>query len=325
LAAKRRVCATILPSTLRTAGNQLISISEIDPDLPVIIAGPTASGKSALAMEIARGQGRTIVNADALQVWSCWQVLSARPDAADEASVPHRLYGHVMPGAAYSVGHWLREVAEILAGDPRPVIVGGTGLYVSALTEGLAEIPATPAAVRRAADARIAAGDATGLLAELDPETAARIDRQNPARIQRAWEVLQATGRGLAAWQAETGTPVLAPGMATLLLLNADRDWLADRIDRRFDMMLAAGALDEARSVLPRWNPAAPWAKAIGAPELIAHLRGQMTLEAAATAAKAASRQYAKRQRTWFRKRMSGWRAAPTPQCVGQRSPNMGG
>ena len=273
----------------------------------MVIAGPTASGKSALALRIAERQGGVIVNADALQVWGCWRVLTARPSAKEEARAPHLLYGHLPCGADYSVGHWLREVAEVLAGPERPIIVGGTGLYLSALTEGLAEIPPVPAEVRAEADARLAADEMAAMLAELDEATRARTDPLNPARIQRAWEVQRATGRGLAEWQAATGPALLAPGNARLLVLEAGRDWLAERIDRRFRAMLAQGALEEARAVLPDWSPAAPWAKAIGAPELVAHLRGEMTLEEAVTAAQAASRQYAKRQRTWFRARMKAW------------------
>ncbi|MFZ5751337.1 MAG: tRNA (adenosine(37)-N6)-dimethylallyltransferase MiaA [Pseudomonadota bacterium] len=277
-------------------------------DRPVLIAGPTASGKSALALRLAQTQGRTIVNADALQVWSCWRVLTARPDAGEEARAPHRLYGHVAPGSDYSVGHWLREVAALLREDPAPVIVGGTGLYLSALTEGLAEIPPVPPAIRAEADARLRNEGAGALLAELDAATAARIDRRNPARIQRAWEVLRATGRGLALWQEATAAPLVPLAEAQALVIEAPPAWLNPRIDARFDAMLQGGALDEARAVLPVWQASAPWTRAIGAPELVAHLQGAMTLPEAAAAAKTASHQYAKRQRTWFRNRLSGWR-----------------
>ena len=272
---------------------------------PVLIAGPTASGKSALAMELAARDGRVIVNADALQVHDQWRVLTARPSVADEAAVPHALYGHVARGAAYSVGHWLREVEPLLA---RPVvIVGGTGLYLTALTQGLAPIPAIPPEVRAEADALLAGGGLAALLAGVDPATAAGIDRANPARVQRAWEVLRATGRGLADWQSGATLPLLPLADAETLLVMPDRDTLAARIERRFDAMLAHGALDEVRAALPHWQPDAPWARAIGAPELVAHLRGQITLPQATDAAKAATRQYAKRQRTWFRGRMADW------------------
>jgi tRNA dimethylallyltransferase len=278
-------------------------IATVPRAAPVLIAGPTASGKSALALALARAQGRQIVNADALQVYARWRILTARPTPDEEAAVPHRLYGHVGRDEAWSTGHWLRAVAGILAEDPAPVIVGGTGLYFTALTSGLAEIPPVPPAVRAVADAM----PLGALVADLDPETAARIDLANRARVQRAWEVLRATGRGLAAWQAETGPPVLPAARAVRVVLDPPRDWLAARIDARFDAMLAAGALDEVARELPHWDPVQPSARAIGAPELVAHLEGRMSLAEAATAAKAASRQYAKRQRTWFRNRMGDW------------------
>ncbi|MFN3641922.1 MAG: tRNA (adenosine(37)-N6)-dimethylallyltransferase MiaA [Gemmobacter sp.] len=284
-------------------------LAAVPDDRPVLIAGPTASGKSALALALAEAQGRRIVNADALQVYARWRVLTARPTAADEARVPHRLYGHVARDAAWSVGHWLRSVAAELAGDPRPVIVGGTGLYFTALTEGLAPIPEIPPAIRAEADARRMAGDVAGLLAEIDAGTRARIDAANPARIQRAWEVWRTTGRGLAAWQAGTAAPLLPRDRCTAVVLRPPRDWLAARIDARFDAMLAAGALDEVVAELPHWDPALPSARAIGAPELVAHLRGETDLRTARAAAQAASRQYAKRQRSWFRNRMGDWPA----------------
>lgn len=277
------------------------------PDLPVLIAGPTASGKSALALAIAEAQGGVIVNADALQVYACWQILTARPSAAEQARAPHALYGHLGRDAPWSVGHWLRAVAPLLHGSSRPILVGGTGLYFSALTEGLAEIPPTPPEVRFEADARRARLGIAALLAELDPATAAKIDRLNPARVQRAWEVQAATGRGLAAWQGETPPPLLPLSAAQPFVLEAPPAWLGPRIDRRFDAMLAAGALEEARAELPFWDPARPSARAIGAPELIAHLRGALSLAEAASAAKIATRQYAKRQRTWFRNRLGAW------------------
>jgi tRNA dimethylallyltransferase len=285
-------------------------LASISREAPVLIAGPTASGKSALAMELAARDGRVIVNADALQVYGCWRLLTARPTEAEEASQPHALYGHLAHDAPWSVGHWLRALRDQLA---RPVvIVGGTGLYFTALTEGLAEIPPIPAAVRAEGDA-LRQGDLAAMLAALDPETAARIDRANPARVQRAWEVQRATGRGLAFWQAQTPRPDLALAEAEALVLRPDVDWLNARIDRRFDAMMAQGALKEARAALPWWAPGLPAARAIGASELIAHLRGEMPLAQAVAQAKIASRQYAKRQRTWFRNRMAGWRGLTLP------------
>lgn len=283
-----------------------------DPARHVVIAGPTAAGKSALALDIAQAQGGTIVNADALQVWSCWRVLTARPSAGDEARATHALYGHVAPGQAYSVGDWLAEVAGLMASGQRLIVVGGTGLYLTALTEGLAVIPPVPDAIRAEADAlRLSPDGLSRLVSDLDRRTAAGIDLRNPMRVQRAWEVLRATGRGLADWQADTPPPLIPPDKATMLVINADRDRLAARIAARFDAMLAAGALDEARAVLPHWQAGAQWARAIGAPELIRHLRGELTLAQARDAAVIASRQYAKQQRSWFRNRMRDWQAVP--------------
>ncbi len=286
-------------------------LSTLSREAPILIAGPTASGKSALAMELAARDGRVIVNADALQVYDCWRILTARPSAQDETALPHALYGHIGRDAPYSVGHWLREVTPLLS---RPVvIVGGTGLYFSALTEGLADIPPTPPAIRAEADQRLSQHGPAALLADLDPATTARIDTRNPARIQRAWEVQRSTGRGLAVWQDQTGAPLLPLSQVQAVVLRPDVDWLNTRIDLRFDQMIAAGALEEARAELPHWQPTRPASRAIGAPELIAHLRGEMPLPDAIAAAKIASRQYAKRQRTWFRSRMADWRSLPLP------------
>jgi tRNA dimethylallyltransferase len=292
-------------------GVSVPSIAGISREAPVLIAGPTASGKSALALELAARDGRVVVNADALQVYGCWRILSARPSQAEEAALPHALYGHIGRDQPYSVGHWLREVTEFLA---RPVvIVGGTGLYFSALTEGLAEIPPTPPEVRALADARREAEGFAALLTELDAETAARIDRNNPARVQRAWEVQAATGRGLAFWQDQTGPALLPLSRAEALVLRPEVAWLDARIARRFDQMIDQGALEEVRAELPNWDPARASAKAIGAPELVAYLRGSCDLQTAVTAATLASRQYAKRQRTWLRSRMKNWREVTLP------------
>lgn len=282
-------------------------IKSLDRERPVLLAGPTASGKSALALEIAAHLGGPIVNADALQVFANWRVLTARPSAEDEAAHPHALYGHVPGDTPYSVGDWLRDLKPYLGGAP-PVIVGGTGLYFTALTEGLAEIPPTPDDIRQTAMARFETEGTEALLAELDPQTAARIDRQNPMRVQRAWEVLTTTGRGLATWQDETPPPLLPLAETQPLLRNAPKDWLTPRIEKRFDLMLKEGALDEARANAPGFHPGLPSAKAIGAAELVAHVQGTLTLDAARKAATIATRQYAKRQRSWFRARMKDWR-----------------
>lgn len=279
-------------------------LREIPAQRPVLIAGPTASGKSGLALRLAEAAGGVIVNADALQVYGNWRVLTARPGPADLVRAPHALYGHVGPHDGYSAGHWLRDVAPLLQGAARPIIVGGTGLYFSALTSGLAEIPPTPPDIRAEADGL----SLDALRADLDPRTAARIDLANRARVQRAWEVARATGRGLADWQDDTPPPLLPPEACTALVLQADKEWLTPRIARRFDAMLQAGALDEVRANLADWDPALPSMKAIGAPELVAHLRGEIPIERAREEAIIATRQYAKRQRTWFRSRMAGWR-----------------
>ncbi len=288
-----------------------MKLAGISTEAPVLIAGPTASGKSALALEIAARDGRLIVNADALQVYDNWRVLTARPTEAEVAALPHALYGHVGRDEPYSVGHWLRDVAPLLA---RPVvIVGGTGLNFNALTRGLAEIPETPAEIRAEADTRIQAEGRAALLAELDAATVALIDTQNGVRVQRAWEVLRATGRGLASWQDATPAPLVPLERAEALVLTPETGWLNDRIDRRFAAMIAGGALEEARENLAGWNPARPASRAIGGPELIAHLQGALSLEAAIAAATLASRQYAKRQRTWFRSNMGAWRQLSLP------------
>lgn len=275
---------------------------------PVLIAGPTASGKSALALALAERDGGVVVNADAIQVYANWRVLTARPSLADEARVPHRLFGHVAHDQDYSVGHWLREVEDLLNGPDRLIIVGGTGLYFTVLTTGLAEIPATPSDIRAEADALRVAGRNDEMLAELDPVTRSRIDELNPMRIQRAWEVWRSTGRSLADWQDNTPPPLIPLRTCTALVLDAGKAWLNARIAQRFDRMITQGALDEARANLPLWNPALPSFKAIGAPELVAHLRGEISLDEAREAATIATRQYAKRQRTWFRARMRSWR-----------------
>ncbi len=279
------------------------ALPDIPPDRPVLIAGPTACGKSALALEIAERDGGVIVNADASQVYGCWRVITARPSPKDEARVPHHLYGHVDWRQTYSAGHWLRDVKPLLGTGERPIIVGGTGLYFAALTQGMADIPAIPAEIR-------ARGDATAtqqMLAALDEPTRKRIDSANRARVQRAWEVLAATGRGLADWQRDTPPPMLAPKDAVRLLVEAPRDWLNARIETRLDAMLDRGALDEMAQMRGCHDPSLPAFRAIGVPELTAYLNGETTLNEARARVVIATRQFAKRQRTWFRARMADW------------------
>jgi tRNA dimethylallyltransferase len=286
-----------------------MDLDAIPPDRPVLIAGPTASGKSALALRIAQGAGGVVVNADALQIYSGWRVLTARPSSAEERAAPHALFGHVGMEEAYSVGHWLRDVAPVLDGPLRPILVGGTGLYLSALTEGLADVPPTPPEIRAEADAL----SLEDLRAGLDPRTSLGLDLRNRARVQRAWEVLRATGRGLADWQADPAPPLLPLSRATAIVLRPEVPWLDARIGARFDRMLDEGALDEVRALLPRWREGAPAFRALGAEELRAHLLGELPLEEARDRAVLASRRYAKRQRTWFRSRMGAWLSLPLP------------
>lgn len=286
-------------------------MATLAPDRPVLIAGPTASGKSAVALAIAEAQGGMIVNADASQVYECWRVITARPSKQEEARVPHALYGHVAYDAPYSAGHWLRDVAPLLDGA-RPIIVGGTGLYFASLTEGLADIPATPPEIRAEAEEYPLAE----LVAALDPETARRIDLANRARVQRAWEVQRATGRSLAAWQDSTPPPLLPDGTFQGVVLDSPKQWLTPRIETRYDAMLRGGALDEAHAMSDRYDPALPSCRAIGVSEAMAVIRGEMEHAEAVTSATIATRQYAKRQRTWFRARLSTWQWVSAPELA---------
>lgn len=287
---------------------------------PILIAGPTASGKSALALGLAERVGGWVINADSMQIYADWRVLTARPSQEEEARAPHRLYGHVGAEAAYSVGDWLREIGDVLLACEQagatPIIVGGTGLYFRALTQGLAPIPDIGEDVRKEAETRALNPDA--LFAELsarDPETAAKLDPMNPARLARAWEVLEATGIGLAAWWREAAPPLLPLDQCLALRLNADRDWLYARCDARFDLMLEGGALEEARRVATLDCAAgAGVLKPVGATDLIAYIRGEMSLEDAAERSKTATRRYAKRQLTWSRNQMAEWVEIPAQE-----------
>ena len=278
-------------------------LRDISPEKHVLIAGPTASGKSALALKIAAAQGGVIVNADASQVYDCWRIITARPSPAEEAQTPHLLYGHIGAHDTYSTGHWLREVTALLGSGQRLIITGGTGLYFAALTQGLAEIPQTPTEIRAKGDEM----PLPALLAALDGETLARIDTQNRARAQRAWEVQIATGKGLAAWQDATGPAALPLAACHPIVFDVEKDWLNARIAKRFDMMIDQGALAEAEAVRPHYAPNLPAHRAIGVPELMAYLDGQITLQEAKEQAVIATRRFAKRQRTWMRNKMADW------------------
>lgn len=288
----------------------------IPPTLrPVLIAGPTASGKSLLALEIARRDGGCVINADALQVYDCWRVLTARPDDADLARAPHRLYGHVTASERYSVGDWLRDAAAVLADCARlrlrPIFVGGTGLYFEALTSGLAPVPPVPPELRVRSEAILRTEGLAALVAELarsDPETLAGIDRRNPRRVQRAWEVHAATGRGLAAHQAASASPLIAAAECGRVVILPEKGITNNFIEARLRRMIEKGALEEcARFRAAGFAADLPAARALGAPELMAHLDGALTLEAATAAAATATARYAKRQRTWIRNRMKNW------------------
>jgi tRNA dimethylallyltransferase len=287
-------------------------LNGIDPSRHLLIAGPTASGKSALALAVAKQQGGVIVNADALQIWSCWRILTARPSPSDEAEARHLLYGHVAPARNYSVGDWLDDVGAILRSGQRLIVAGGTGLYLTALTQGLAYVPPTAPEIRAEADRILTQSDGLArLVADLDPATRDRIDLRNPARVQRAWEVLRSTGRGLSEWQADTPPPLISAKDSQRLVITADRDWLAERIAVRFRLMMDQGATEEVRANLPIWDPSRQWARAIGAPELVAALKGELDLQTAIDRAVIATRQYAKSQRIWFRGRMKDWNSWP--------------
>lgn len=279
----------------------------------LLIAGPTASGKSALALALARETGGVIVNADAMQVYADLRVLTARPSPAEEASAPHRLYGTVDAAEAYSAGKWQRaalSALEAIWAEDRPaIVVGGTGLHFAALTEGLAPAPEIPPDITRAARAEASAdpGAAHARLATVDPVAAARISPADAVRIARALEVHDATGAPLSALQAGTRPP-LAPGQWAGLALAPPRDGLYAAIERRFEAMLSAGALEEARTLHQRGlDPALPCMKAHGMPWLARHFEGAITLSAAAEGAILDTRHYAKRQLTWIRNRMRDW------------------
>jgi tRNA dimethylallyltransferase len=273
----------------------------------LLIAGPTASGKSALALAIAGRIGGTIINTDSMQVYRELRILTARPTAADEVLIPHRLYG-VRPAAeASSVAWWRQQALSIMrqasAEGRVPILTGGSGLYFVALTDGLVDIPDPGPAARADARRRLTRDGPAALhaaLHEVDARTAARLKPEDSQRIARAWEVWVGTGTGLAAWQAQRGEP--APWRFTAILLDPPRDALRDAIAGRFDAMLKQGALEEVRALLALdLDPALPAMRAHGVPELSAYLRGTLSLDEARRRTQLATGQYTKRQATWFR------------------------
>ena len=280
----------------------------------VLIAGPTASGKSALALTLAERLGGEVVNADSMQVYREMRIITARPSREEEARVPHHLYGVTGAAEPLSAGRWAalaaRVMGEIAGRGAVPIIVGGTGLYFRALTEGLAPVPQIPADIREAVRAEVAeAGPhAHALLAEADPALAAVIRPSDRQRIARGIEVFRATGRPLSAWQREPLKPLVSGNFAKAVL-TPEREWLRERISRRFDLMMEEGALEEARVMAGfGLDPSLPAMKALGLRPLIRHLEGEISREEAVEAGKSESRAYAKRQETWFRTQMIAWR-----------------
>jgi len=287
----------------------------------VLIAGPTASGKSGLAIELARATGGVVINADSMQVYRDLCILTARPTPDQEAQAPHRLYGHVDAAVNCSVGSWLEDARNALAEAARegrlPIFVGGTGLYFKALLRGLSAIPLVPQEVRDAIRARLERDGIEALHRELsarDPVAGARLKPRDRARIPRALEVLEATGKPIDAWHAHGLPPLLQPEEVRATFLAPDRAELHARIDRRFARMLDEGALDEVAALASRkLDPMLPAMKALGVPTLLKHLRGEIGLDEARTLGSAETRQYAKRQFTWFRHQLPEFKwAAPT-------------
>ncbi|ODR98756.1 tRNA dimethylallyltransferase [Methyloceanibacter methanicus] len=298
----------------------------------VLIAGPTASGKSAAALALAERLGGTIVNADSMQVYRELQVLTARPSAAEMEIVPHRLYGTVSGREAYSVGRWVEDAAAAIEETRKrgqvPIFVGGTGLYFMALLQGLSPVPDIPEDIRRHWRERAATTSGSDLHAALsarDPVMAARLGPTDTQRLVRALEVIDATDVSLADWQETTGTPLLKDEAVLKILVAPEREAVYAAIDARFDAMLREGALAEAESLAALdLDPGLPVMRALGVPELLSHLSGAISLEDAATKAKTASRRYAKRQMTWARRFMADWTQVPSGEAaaaaIGERS-----
>jgi tRNA dimethylallyltransferase len=275
----------------------------------LLIAGPTASGKSAMALDLAGKFNGAVINADSMQIYSGLRLLTASPSDEDLARAPHHLYGHVDPAADYSTGAWLRDVKTLFDEERlegrRPIFVGGTGLYFRALTEGLSEMPAIPESVRERWRYHLledGVAELHGILLRRDPQAALRIGRTDSQRVVRALEVLDASGRSILEWQAMRNEPLVDLATARAGVLDIPRSLLVERIDRRLEQMVEDGAIEEVRNLLARGlDDAKPAMKAIGVREFGAAIAGKLTLEEAVERAKIATRQYAKRQATWFR------------------------
>ncbi len=285
----------------------------------VLIAGPTASGKSALALAEARRRGGVIINADSMQVYRELCILTARPSVEDERQAPHRLYGHISGGDDYSVARWLAdakaEMQRCWDADATPIICGGTGLYFRALEQGLADVPKIAPEVRERW--RTCSGDLHAALMTRDAEAGQRLNPADRQRIIRALEVIDSTGRSLAQWQADAASAnFLNQINVERIYVDVPREQLYARAEKRFDLMMQHGALDEVKA-LPAFDRAQPIMKAIGVPELLAHLNGELSLEQAITDAKTATRNYIKRQLTWWRGQMKHWPAQAKEASAG--------
>ncbi len=274
---------------------------------PILIVGPTASGKSKFAMSLAIKLERQIVNADSLQVYSNWRILTARPTSEDEEIIQHHLYGHKGPDEEYSVGHWLQELSSILKTNKNLIIVGGTGLYFTALTKGLVNIPKISKKIKTMSKKKLNDSGVASLLKDLDEETLENIDIKNPMRVVRAWEVFQETGKPLKRWHSETEPAILPTSECHPLVINPGKADLDKKIRLRLEQMIKMGALDEARKNLVDWNENSLASKAIGASDFISHLKGELSINQAMENASIATRQYAKRQKTWIKAKMADW------------------
>jgi tRNA dimethylallyltransferase len=278
------------------------------PITAVLIAGPTASGKSALALALAERFDGVVVNADATQVYADLRALSARPSDADLARAPHALYGHVDGATPYSVNRWLEDVDHALRDRRLPIVVGGAGLYLDALTRGLSAVPEIAPEVRARWRGVGPEVDLHAELAKRDPVMAARLRPSDPQRLMRALEVIESTGRSLSLWQQETGAPRIAAETALRIVLAPDRSALDHRIARRLEVMLEEGAAEEAERLVARGLPeGAPVMKAVGVWAFAAWTRGEIAREEAVERTRLDTRRYAKRQSTWFRNRMADW------------------
>jgi len=299
--------------------------SEVTSNKAVLIAGPTASGKSALALELAQRTGGMVINTDSMQVYRDLRVLTARPTPEDEAHASHRLYGHVDASINFSAGAWVADAARVLAEaraqNRLPIFAGGSGLYFKALTRGLSAVPPIPPDVRESVRARLGRDGVEALHAELarrDGISAERLKPRDRTRVARALEVVEATGRSLTDWHREGLPPVLPPGEFTALFLSPEREALYARIDARFDAMMKAGALEEVERLAARnLDPLLPAMKAHGVPALIRYLAGELTLEEAAAIGRADTRHYAKRQFTWFRHQLPEFKWVPAEAARG--------